>query len=211
MRISHKYNFIFLSKYRCASQSIRQFLDPYSDIKSTQKYPFYHHSTAYELKQYFDKEGYQWKDYFKFISIRNPWDMLVSLFHFGQPDRDCRFYWERHWDMLQSRGKVPKEYRFPDYPIDFEDWIKKRDFTKFKLDYFIFDSRGNSLVDFIVKRETIKKDIFTVCSRLGIPYAPPQISNQTDHSDYHSYYNDATREIVRKTFQCDIEVGGYTF
>ena len=90
MRISHKKKFIFLANPRSASTSIRKILDPYSDISSKlisevdQNFPFYHHITALELKNIFEKKGWDWDSYTKFCIIRNPYERIVSLYHHQQ-------------------------------------------------------------------------------------------------------------------------------
>jgi hypothetical protein len=32
--------------------------------------------------------AWDWNNYFKFITVRNPWDMLVSFYHYGKPDEN---------------------------------------------------------------------------------------------------------------------------
>lgn len=94
MRILHKYKFVYLSKPRCASTTIRSLLDKYSGIISDDSGPYYHHTTAKDLKKHFQKMGWNWDDYYKFITIRNPWDLLVSCYHFGKPDVNNLFFWD---------------------------------------------------------------------------------------------------------------------
>ena len=72
MRISHKYKFVYLAKYKTASSAIRTGLDPYSDIKSTQLYPYYHHTPLAPLKAHFEEQGWDWESYYVFTSVRHP-------------------------------------------------------------------------------------------------------------------------------------------
>lgn len=90
MRISHKYRFVFLANLRTGSTTVRSILDHYSDIKSvhitqiSERFPFYHHISAQELKPIFEERGWDWSKYKKFCVIRNPYDRIVSLYHHSQ-------------------------------------------------------------------------------------------------------------------------------
>ena len=86
-RISHKHKFIFFAFPKTGSESVRQMLDPYSDIKAVHKSkitkdnPFYTHITPEETKKIFIKKGWNFDDYFKFACIRNPYSRLLSLYN----------------------------------------------------------------------------------------------------------------------------------
>ncbi|WP_367268204.1 sulfotransferase family 2 domain-containing protein [uncultured Thiohalocapsa sp.] len=80
MRISHQHRFVFLSNPQSGSTSIRIALDPYSDIKSSTEFPYHHHTNARRLKEHFLKQGWDWNSYFKFTTVRNPWDRMVARY-----------------------------------------------------------------------------------------------------------------------------------
>lgn len=202
MRISHRYKFIFLSKPRCASESIRAMLNNYSDIKSSQKPPFKHHISALELKQHFDEVGWKWDEYFKFISIRNPWDMMVSVYHYSKPDVNGLYFWKQEKDG--------KKYQ-PDNLISFDEWLKKFGFYFWTLKRFILDKNDNQLVDLIIKMEELEKGLNRFFDTVGLPKIEVPHINTTKHGDYREYYNSETRERVAKIFEYDIEIGRYTF
>lgn len=202
MRISHKHKFIFLSKPRCASTSIRTILDKYSDIFSTETLPFYHHVTACQLKRHFEQVGWDWDSYFKFITIRNPWDMLVSLYHFGKPDLNNLFYWED-----QKNG----EKYDPHHLMSFDEWVEKRNVTWHTLESFTFDAGGNSLVDYILKFEDLDNGVKHICEKLGLPRLNVPRTNPTEHKHYRTYYNEKTKNKISETFHLDIRVGNYEF
>jgi len=202
MRISHQHKFIFLSKPRCASESIRAMLDSYSDIKSSQKAPYYHHASALELKRHFERIGWKWEEYFKFISIRNPWDMMVSVYHYSKPDINGVYFWHAN--------KKDKHYH-PDKPIDFDQWIKNYSFYFWSLKRFSLDENGHSLVDLIIKVEDLETGLNQFFVEVGLPPLTISHINKTRHDNYRKYYTAETREKVARVFEYDIEVGKYTF
>lgn len=225
MRISHTKKFIFLSKPKCASESVRKTLDKYTDIFSEDTPPYHHHTPALELKIHFDKMGWDWNSYFKFITIRNPWDLIVSFYHYARPDINGIYFWEK------SRKEKKRDNN---NRISFEEWvlsseIKKswhrlyskdgkyheklwtNDFSFLTLNNFILDENGNSLVDFIVKMEDIENGLKIAFDKIGIPFEEIGTYNKSEHKHYRSYYTEETKKVIEKEFQYDIKIGEYEF
>ena len=225
MRISHKKKFIFFSKPKCATTSIRKKLDKYSDIISTDNHPYHHHTTALQLKTHFDKMGWDWNNYFKFITLRNPWDMVVSFYHYAKPDINGIYYWE------EARAGIKRD---PETRMPFEQWVLSKnikksfhfllykdgefhkniwtnDFSFFTLNNFILDENGNSLVDYIVKVENLEKELKIAFDKIGIPFRWMRRRNKSKHKDYKLYYSPGTKKIIEREFQYDIEIGEYEF
>ena len=213
MRISHKYKFVFLSKWKCGTESIRKILDPFSDIASKQEYPYYHHTNANLLKNHFDSMGWDWNRYFVFISIRNPWDMLVSLYFYGLPDKSGKYFWDRHWNDIRQDIYLPYHRIVPENIISFSDWINNYDLSKFTLEYFASDKKGENLVDYIIKMEEIKDEMNNIGQKIGINLEAIEIPhiNTTNHPEYQSFYTKKAINIVEDIFKSDIEAGGYIF
>ena len=87
MRISHKHKFIFFCNPKTGSDSFREMLNPYSEIKVNnnskiqgEKYPFYTHISPIETKKTFKNLGWHYDDYYKVVCTRNPYNKLVSLY-----------------------------------------------------------------------------------------------------------------------------------
>jgi len=130
---------------------------------------------------------------FKFAFVRNPWDRLVSRYAFLLRSTDH----PRH--SLISGMK------------DFSDYVAW-EISRGKMfqHTYVTDARGELLVDFIGYYERLQEDFAKVCVRLGVRAELPR-ANTSSHRDYRTYYTPATRELVAKHFQRDIELFGYTF
>nr|NQU92388.1 hypothetical protein [Bacteroidota bacterium] len=223
MRISHKYRFIFISKPRCASTTIRNILDPFSDITSSATPPFHHHATALELKLYFDRTGWNWKDYFVFTTVRNPWDMIVSYYIRFKPDVNGLYNFEKERD-----GCI----YMPDNPASFKEWVLSAKtyhrvlfsnetfqknvwvdgFSKLTLANTVNDHNGNSLANKVLKVESLDNTLSGTLQELGILITPKIVRmNTTGRIGYRAYFDDETRRIIEKEFISDIKFGHYTF
>lgn len=210
MRISHKYKFVFLSKWKCASESVRMALNEYTDITSTQEYPYYHHTTARDLKSHFDEEDWNWDEYYSFITVRNPWSMLVSLYYYGLPDSEGKYFWNRHWDEIVKDVYRPEQRVVPDDIIEFNRWIETYDLTPFTLDTFINDSDGKRLVTDVFPIEQLDKASEVINRKLDLaePINIPFI-NKTKHPRGNVLYNAKSIEKVAEVFSSDVKEGGY--
>ncbi len=223
MRISHKNKFIFLSKPRCASTAIRAILDPYSDVFSSSAPPFHHHTTAMELKMYFDTTHWPWEEYFVFTTVRNPWEMVVSYFTFFRPDINGLYNFEKERNGVIYQGSKL---------ASFKDWILMAKtyhrllylngtylqnkwvdgLSKLSLANTINDIDGKSLVNRVLKVENIDTELYDTLQALGILIEPNQKRiNTSEHMNYQDYYDPQTKKIVGDQFISDIEYGKYTF
>lgn len=225
MRISHNKKFVFFSKPKCASSSIRKALDKYSDILSTSSPPYHHHTTALQMKIHFNKMGWDWNSYFKFITMRNPWDMVVSFYHFAKPDINGIYFWEevRLGIKRDKNNLIPFEQWILNKDIkkswhgllykngEFHKNLWTNDFSFFTLSNFILDENGNSLVDYIVKVEDMKRELNVVFDKISIPLKRIRKRNKSKHKHYRHYYSEEAKKIIEKEFQYDIKIGGYEF
>lgn len=143
--------------------------------------------------------------YFKFSIVRNPWDRLVSAYHFlqkggaNQQDKD--------WFNRQ----------LGDYPT-FESFVygwltikNARSWYHFRPQVdFLLDSSGKVSLDFIGHFENLQADFDYIAKRLGKDVILTN-SNKSKHVDYRSYYDQGMRDIVAQVYAWDIALLGYTF
>lgn len=212
--ISEKYNFIFFHVPKAAGSSISKALneslrnDVLANDKNnafkkflSQKGRIWHnHATSEEVKEYLGNELYQ--SYFKFCFVRNPFDRLVSLYHYTK-QKEVIIY-------KKNKLKLPK---FSKQIIDagsFENWIKAGNLGSTQTK-FLSDNKGEFLVDFVGRSENLQADFSYICGVLGIQNTIlPQV-NVSKHDDFKKYYNEDTKEIVSNWFKKDLELFDYNF
>lgn len=139
--------------------------------------------------------GRKFREYFKFGFVRNPWDRMVSLY-------------ER---------KEATEMRTRMTFAEFVRWIEYSSATcvhssphRYQLDWFV-DPDGNVLADFIGRFEKLKSDWRVVADKLGIAGELPHVRENPRARHYTEYYDEETRELVRRKFRVDIERFEYEF
>ena len=141
---------------------------------------------------------HQWmNDAFKFAFVRNPWDRLVSLYHWlgykksGPPFED--FIYSVVKGNYERPGKVNIRGLYQANRL--VDWLRPE---------------GLWLPDYIGKFESLNTDWVTIQKILGISVHLPH-GNKSSHKPYPHYYNDETRRLVEKRFEEDIDLFKYTF
>lgn len=150
----------------------------------------------------------EYQDYFKFTFVRNPWDRLVSAFHFlrdgGITERD------RTWNEANLAGYE-----------DFDHFVRKglprravRSWIHFipQIDYLRTPWTSKLPVDFVGRFEHLERDFKIVCQRLGRT-ADLVVANQGKprKADYRGYYSSTTQRIVEQYYIDDIRTFGYDF
>ncbi len=137
--------------------------------------------------------GDDWKNYFKFAFVRNPFDIVVSRYH---------------WNL----GKKNK----PTSIDGFNKWIKNYFLNgEYKEDEqwrYIYINGKNEL-DFIGRYENLKADFNFICDKINI--SPPELglqkSGYRDKKHYSKYYNQESIELVNKYFKKDLTLFNYNF
>ena len=161
------------------------------------------HATAQQIREYYATQE-QWKSYFKFSFVRNPFDRLVS-----------------------SYISISKYHKFPLNKLGFRDFVFKEGKYKELLDPatssesesrfhhlvpavdYLFE-KDKLLVDFVGKFENLAEDWKFVCKKLGAKLTLPH-ANKRDHWPYRTHYDEETRELVAKLYKKDLELFGYEF
>jgi hypothetical protein len=203
MRISHKHKFVFIGVPRTGSNSIKNTLNDFSDIKSppppvTEKdvaSPYYMHNTSFNLKNHFEHKGWNWNEYFKFGYARNPWDLAVSSFFFLKSKTGYENYM---FDEFIFGGRhILTNQRLPP--------------NANQIDFFTDNYSGEYIINYIGRFEYIQEDFNEICAEIGISCESLPHMLKTKHNHYREYYNAKTKDFIAKRYKRDISEFGYDF
>ena len=138
------------------------------------------------------------EEYFCFSFVRNPWDLLVSLYYYNKINKVSSFS-----DMISSiNHESAKKLFSPNGNLKT---------YHYKIFHFGPSCFINENIDFIGKFESLQEDFNTVCDKIGMPRQKLPHKNKSKHKHYTEYYDDETRQIVAKKYAKDIEYFGYEF
>jgi hypothetical protein len=144
---------------------------------------------AYVLRSRLPRET--WDGYFKFCVERNPWDKVVSGFHFQAQERGMRLSFE---EFLASRRLFGlSDFRMYTDPTD-----------------------GRPIVDRILRFEALDRELGEVLERLGLPWngalgVRAKSGFRRDRRPYAELYDEPGRRRVAEVFVREIALLGYTF
>jgi len=188
--INHKANFIFIHIPKTGGTSIEQALLRDNPLKWQWWKAKHEYMYPDVLNKVAKCNGIE--SYFSFSFVRNPWDKIVSQYHYN-----------RDWFGMG-------DYTFDEYIRAFNKGRKISANNPYLLPW-ITDNKGNVLVDFIGRFENLQEDFDTVCDKIGTKRQRLPYKNKTKHKHYTEYYNDETRAIVAEKYAKDIEYFGYEF
>jgi len=185
--IVEQYKFINIHIKKCGGSS----------LASAFQGEFQTHAT---FLQYVEKLGPSIVDYFVWSVVRNPWDRMVSLFHYQKQNvnqihtDDFKRFLE---DIYVSHFyKTSKDYHY--------EW-------KPQISY-LCDHEGHLALDYLCYLPNIHEDFDKVKKVLQIPKSViyPH-TNKSKHENYKNYYTPLTKNYVAKLFQKEIEMFEFDF
>ena len=156
------------------------------------------HSTA--LEKYAELGAEAWNNKYKFTFVRNPWDKVVSHYHYRVLTNQTG---------LKENG------------VNFDDWLKlcyvERDPQYYDQEkmfqpqiQWLVDKEGCLLVDFVGRFENLAEDFQTISATMGI-HCELGHAKQSQRSSYRDYYSDAGRDLIGEIFCEDISLFDYQF
>ncbi len=188
--ISDQYRCVFVHIPKTAGSSITKVLGQIE--KAT--HGAQDHRTIDKLREVMSDDDF--RNYFKFAFVRNPWARVASWYknvlqdpihrkNFGV-DADCSLH-----NFLRHHGSI---------------WGLQSQL------HWIRDSDGEIPLDFIGRHEQLQEHFQIVCERLGIdPISLPHLVKAIDSRPYESLYDEETRDLVADRYAEEIELFKYTF
>lgn len=197
MRASTRLKFVFICNPKCASTSVRDALDPFSNVRANPRspnMPISNHARASAVKAIFESKGRDWSEYFCFTTVRNPWAKVASLWSYGK--RQPRSVWH---DAASQADTIADFVATPTFA--------ERART---LDYMTRDDDGKMLVDGIYKVEDLNESLPEINERLGFEIDIPHL-NTTKQLRYREVFDSNSVDKISELFKSDIEFGKYEF
>jgi len=197
---SHKYRCVFIHVPKAAGTSIKTVLNM----------PGSGHLTWFYYAFYFPQI---WRQYTSFAVVRNPWDRIVSTYHFLRmkvsylhppevgPHADYEVLRDRSFEecltiLLRERERLTSEA-----------WYEQTHLVALPVSL-----GARVMVDRVLRFETLDAEFPRLCAELGVDGRNmPQLNSTKRGRDYREYYNGHTRRLVARLYASDIETFGYSF
>ena len=194
MIISHDLKLIFIHVHRTGGTSIMNTLKACSP--NSLEVISQHGNAKSKEKQFLD----DFKDYYKFGFVRNPWDRILS------------------WYLLLNAGN---KYSQEELKTNFEHFLKVEIIPMYEhdpyfhtnqFDYFT-DDNDNLLVDKIGRYENYDDDLRTILREAGqtTKVIPTLNATQQCIIDRSVLFTDKSRQLIKEICKKDIEYFGYHF
>ncbi len=195
MIISHKYRYIFIELPHTASTAISSELCEFYDGQEIlHKHAHYHEFLESSLKQE--------QDYFIFAGIRNPLDVITTLY-FKRKTNHQNFYttpehWRRNGGHVSNQAL--KEFRFiSENDASFSDYLT----NFYRIPYDSWGSPRPENFDFVIRFENLQSDFSMLLDLLSIEQLRPlPTRNKTSQKtkNFMDYYSPDTYDHVCSIF-----------
>lgn len=196
MIISHRHKFIYFKSCKTAGTSIEVFLSAYcgdndvitrieeetADWHIARHYNgFRNHDTVERVRNLIKEKTFD--EYYKFTSIRNPLDKMLSLFYF----------WKMNKNIFACGD-------------DFNKFIIKYDFmhTKHVFHEPYYKINGQIVVDDYIRYESLEADLCQICNVLGIDYDGKYLLHYKKSKREDIEITEAAKDKIRDKFKQEL-------
>ncbi len=194
--------YIFTHPAKCAGASVEIALGLWNLDKHSEEFERYKrllHESLGDNIQEIKSHGCNWRDFFIFSVVRNPWDRAVSRY----------FFLKTHHENYKSSN------------ITFERYIKQC-YTSFletgshlhhSIKQFLY-FEDEYVVDHVIRQEHFDTGLQEAMEKLGITdYKIPHMNQNTirPSKDYKSYYTTETKNMLKEIAADTIDMFEYKF
>lgn len=225
--ISHKHKFIFIQIPKTACTSVQNALHKYGCGGVDHGKDFWN-KTSFKHIKYGELEKKLNMDilnsYFKFTFVRNPFDWLVSNYHYSRglhipylkrniSDKNKNIIYDENLNCINVVKANRKKFNAMKISsMEFKDWIRwyVRNIHGTQFEMFQNKDKKNCM-DIVGKVENLQKDFDLICEKIGISDVKLSHENKTNHDHYTTYYDSKTRDFVLKNYYEDLNYFNYKF
>ncbi len=134
---------------------------------------------------------------FVFTLVRNPWDRMVSYYH-----------WLQEQSFTHPAVALAKE-------VDFSTFLNapttKASMKATPYGHYVTDARGKEKCDAFIRLEYLQTDCQALWEHLGFQLELPVNNQSTRDRDYRKYYSNRDSALVKTLFDHDIARFGYCY
>ena len=189
MLVSDSHRFIYFHIPKTGGTSVKEAL---SDISHQMVRP---HNNVAKAREVLGNKTFD--SYFKFATVRNPWDKMVSAYEYER---------QAHPESFQKGAELYGKESFEQY---LRHMIAAHPGWQRQLRWIGED--GGLALDAVMRFERLQKDFDDVCVYLHIPARKLPHSRTTRRKYYPSYYNAETKKLLADHAAVDIEGFRYRF
>lgn len=206
MIISFKHKFVFAAVPKTGTHAVRQALRAHlgeEDIEQVRlfvqkTFPIpalaklqHGHLGLEQLRPHMAPE--EFKSFFKFAFVRNPFDRFISY---------CAF-------MTRTKGHFAADpHRVMTYFVRNPPWQH----ILFQPQHTVVaDASGGLLADYLGRVENMQQSYDEIATRIGIPNTQLDKVNASQRRDYRDYYTPPLVDAVARLYARDLELFGYEF
>lgn len=231
LNFSEKYPLVFFHIAKNAGKSICKALQ----INKKHHPPHFNQTVLLgdDIRDSYPKE--KWNELSKFTIVRNPWDRMVSLYHFRKKENDLlirlqhKGLWEpkngdlsqegwsfKKWLLNPEIAGVQNHNVFLNYKQNIKTNPRLKEFFKTSPEYInqldlITDINGVLYVDYIIEYKNLTKEFENMFKYLNLDPPKLPIINKSNHKNYQEYYDEESKNFVYELFKKDINYFGYEF
>lgn len=136
-------------------------------------------------------------DFFVFTLVRNPWDRLVSYYH-----------WLQGQGFNHPAVHLAKTVGFSAF---LNAPTTQASVAAHHYASYLTDTAGRNHADLFVRIEQADSDLQPFWDHVGFRMALPVLNQSARHKDYRRYYSDADAALVARLCAGDIAGSGYRF
>lgn len=204
MIISHQHKFVFIEIPHTGSHSIsHELTELYGGEAIIRKHA--------NVSQFIRQSAREAKGYFKFATVRNPLDYMVTTYQKLKNNHKGQYTNEKA--LLVNGGHVTSHHlRQFDFVYNkngsFQDYLE-RFYDAIYNNWFLV---GSHHFDYVMKFEDLQREFSHVLKLIGLAQTRPlpHINPTKDKKDYKEYYDEELKEIVLRNFGPFMQKWGYS-
>ena len=221
MIVSHKKKFIYFHIPKTGGSSLawnlKNYIDFSGEVKNLKRGPGWQKTAHYDSRQhstYSDNITFckNYKHYFTFAFVRNPWDLTFSWFlarNGSTPNKITKEGFNSYlFNYIQKYNIILNPLRF------FKKYSNKgfKALNKTQLSY-ISDQNGLIQIDYVAKFENYDSEIQYIQKKLNIISQSNEKVNVANFQklNYKNFYCDKGARLIEKLFEDDIKAFDYRF